>query len=494
MFFISVEFIIFLIILFPLYFSCLNKYKWILLLIASYIFYSFASIKYLIFLLITTISTYFASLYIENLHFKEIKLINGSNLNQKEIKNIQIKKNLCLIITIIINIGMVFSFKQISFISDNFNLSNILNLALPLGISYYTLQSLSYVIDVYRKNIKSEKNIAKYALFVSFFPQFVMGPISRFDDLSFQLFNKYSFNKDIFIQGVQRIVWGFFKKLVIADRIGLFVDLIYADYSNHSGMVLVITILLYSIQIYADFSAYMDIAVGVSKCLGIKIQENFNVPYFSKSVQEFWTRWHITLYTWFRDYVFFSLLRSNLFIKLRAILYKKNFFISSLPITICILVVWLLTGLWHGIQLHYIVASLYNGVLIVLCLFVQKYNIFKKVNNLVKIICTFILISFGHFIFKISTLKDAMNIINKIIESPFSNNIFSELNIGMFDVSQWCVVIMSIIVLFIVDYIKAKNKYNNINIKIRLFITYLLVLSIVFFGKFGATTFIYLGF
>ena len=497
MFFISVEFIIFSIILIPLYFFLSQKYRWVLLLIASYIFYSFADIRFLIFLLTTTISTYLSAIYIDILNIKEstFAYLNIQNdLKEKYYKNINIKKNLCLIVVLIINLGMIFCFKQINIISDNLNLSNVLNLVLPLGISYYTLQALGYVIDVYRKVIRPEKNIYKYALFVSYFPQFVMGPISRFDDLSLQLFNKYSFNKDVFVEGIQRLVWGFFKKLVIADRIGIFVDTIYGNYSVHSGTVLVITMILYSVQIYADFSGYMDIAIGISKCLGIKIQENFNTPYFSKSVQEFWTRWHITLYTWFRDYVFYSLLRSNFFMKLKKILNGRSFVLSSIPLVVTILIVWFLVGLWHGSQPHYIVAGLYNGVLITLCLFIHKYNIFRNVKSIIKIIFTFMFISFGTFLFRINTLTDAINIINRVISCPFSDNIVSELNTNLFSVSQWYVLIISILILFIVDYIKVKNKQIKVNRNLKLFIIYLLLLSIVLFGKFGATTFIYLNF
>ena len=496
MFFVSIEFIIFLLVLIPLYFFLSYKYRWILLLIASYFFYSFADIRFLIFLGITTLSTYLIALYIDKLNTKEKRLLILKDcVNQQyNKKDTSIKKSLSLALVLFINLGLIFYFKYISFFASTLNLPTIFNLILPLGISYYTLQSLGYVIDVYRAIIKPEKNIAKYALFVSFFPQFVMGPVSRFDELSSQIFNKYSFDKEVFIQGVQRLTWGFLKKVVIADRIGIFVDMIYKDYSNHSGIVLLIAIFLYSFQLYADFSGYMDIAIGTSKCLGIKIQENFNTPYFSKSVQEFWTRWHITLYTWFRDYVFYPLLRSNCLIKTKKRLKEKSFIFSSLHLIIAILIVWFLTGIWHGLQPHYIVASLYNGVLIILCLFIHKYNVFKNLNIIIKIFCTFIFVSFGHLIFRTPTLKDGINIIDRIVSCPFSNNIFSELNTNIFSFSQWYVVIIGIFLLLLVDYIRIKNKFNKMNMRSRLIIIYIMFLIIVVFGKFGTTTFIYLNF
>lgn len=498
MLFVSISFIIFILIVFSVNFILPYRFRWIFLLISSYFFYSFNNPTFLIFLLISTISTFLAALVIGKLNEKNLYVSKNTfeTDTYKQIKRINRQKNFCLIFVIIINIGIIFYFKQKNFIFNTFNLSmsNIMNFILPLGISYYTLQALGYTIDVYRNIVSPEKNIAKYALFISFFPQFVMGPISRFSELSYQFFEKHPFNKEQFMYGIQRIVWGFFKKLVIADRIGIFVDFVYNNYYEHSGIVLVLTILLYSFQIYADFSGYMDIAVGVSNCLGIRIKESFNSPYFSKSVQEFWGRWNITLYSWFRDYVFYSILRSKYMIKLSRYLKDKKSSLSAFPMMFSILFVWFLVGLWHDFKWNYIVASLYQGVLIILYMVISRYNFMKNLKTFFKIFITFSFISFGHFLCRIPSLSEAKNIIYRIFQYPIPDHFIFEINTDVFSAYQWCITIIGIFVLLVVDFIRLKNKYVVKNFTLNLFIIYLLLLCTIIFGKFGATTFIYLQF
>lgn len=500
MYFVSITFIIFLIILFPIYFNINYKYKWILLLLASYIFYSFANITFLIFLLISTISTFLSAVIISNLNKKEnIFLLENANSShiQKEnfSKKINFKKNIVLSFAIIINIGLIIFFKQAKIINDVMNISTTINLILPLGISFYTLQAMGYTIDVYRNVTKPETNIAKYALFVSYFPQFLMGPISRFNDLHHQFFLKHSFDKQRFIQGVQRIIWGFFKKLVIADRISIFINMVFSNYTDFSVTTLIIANVLCFVQLYTDFSSYMDIAIGVSKCLGIDIQENFKSPFFSKSIQEFWTRWHITLYTWFRDYVFYSLIRSKPFIKLGDYFSNSPFILSSLPITISILIVWILIGLWHGFQLSFIINNIFGGIALVIYMFIHKYNIFKNIHSSIKILSTFIILNFGVF-FLFLSFNDITNILYTIFHNPISKNVLTELNSSIFSVYEWSITILGIIILLIVDFIKYKNNNKFIvkNIKYNFIIIYVLLVLIVLFGIFDGTTFIYLRF
>ncbi len=488
MLFTSLTFIIFLLIIFPVYFILSNKFKWIFLLVCSYIYYGFANPKFLIFLIISTISTYLVGIKINNLNEFEEKD------KKSNIKTINFRKNCYLILVFIINLGLIFCFKQINFINDNLNFSLLFNLALPLGLSYYTLQALGYTIDIYRKVAKPEKNIAKYALFVSYFPQFVMGPISRFNELHHQFFESHKFNKEQFIYGIRRILWGFFKKLVIADRIAILVDNAYSNFNEFSGLTLLLIMALYTIQLYADFSGYMDIAIGVSNCFGINIQENFKTPLFSKSVQEFWTRWHITLYTWFRDYVFYPILYSKYLKKLYRYLKNRSELLSTIPIIISIITVWFFVGLWHGSQLNYIVSALYNGICIVIYLFVHKFNLFNKINTYIKILFTFIFISFGIFIFKIPSLTDFVNILCRIVQYPVSNSILSELNIPLFLFYDWWIIVLGITALLVVDFLKYKNKLNIQNIKLNFVIMYALLLAIVVCGIFGETTFIYLRF
>ena len=488
MLFTSSAFIIFLLIIFPIYFILSNKIKWIFLLICSYIYYGFANPKFLIFLMISTLSTYFIGIKINNIN-------NHQEIQKKSnIKITNLKKNFYLIMVLVINFGLIFCFKQINFINHNLNFSLMLNLALPLGISYYTLQALSYTIDIYRNQIKPETNIAKYALFVSYFPQLVMGPISRFSDLHHQFFEKHNFNKEQFIYGIRRIFWGFFKKLVIADRINVFVNMTYSNFNDFSGLTLLLTMILYTFQLYADFSGYMDIAIGVSNCFGINIKENFKTPFFSKSVQEFWTRWHITLYTWFRDYVFYTIIYSKYFKLLKQVFKTKGDFLSTLPMTISIMIVFFLIGLWHGSQLNYILTCLYYGICIVLYLFMCKYNIFNNLNICIKTLCTFIIISFGMLIFKVQSLTELIAILYKIIKYPISNNILTEPNLPIFSFYDWNITILGIIILLIVDFLKFKNKFNITSLKLNFVIIYILLFFIVICGNFDETAFIYIKF
>ena len=474
--FISLSFL-----LFPIYFITPGKYKWILLLIASYVFYSFANIKFLFFLLISTISTYLIALILGRINDKESRLPISLKQNFLE-KNL---KKIILIIGLVINLGILVFVKYINFIIYNLNISNfpITNIIIPLGISFYTFQVLGYIIDVYRNEILPEKNIFKYALFVSYFPQFILGPISRFKDLSYQFFENHRFKAELFVLGIQRISFGFFKKLVIADRIDIFTDMVYANYNDYSYLILIITSILYSFQIYTDFSGYMDIAIGTSNCLGINIKENFNAPFFSKSIKEFWNRWHITLYQWFKDYVYIPLGGNRC---------------STLRTFFNLNVVWFLTGLWHGASWHFILWGLYNEFLIIIHIIYNKYIhlqinfINKKIVLFLQILLTFLLVSLGFILFKAQSVTDAINIIKKIFTLYCSQNIFIGLTSNLFSVIQWYILITSIIILLICDIKQIKNYLSDSkNIKLNLFITYSLLIIIFSCGKFGATTFIY---
>lgn len=496
--FISIEFIIFLAILFPLYFVCSNKYKWILLLIASYVFYSFANVRFLIFLLISTISTFVFALTIDKLNKEEDLILSNKDSHttdkEKRIKVINFKQNFILFIVILINLGMVFFFKQARSLINFLNLPEAIGFAVfPLGISFYTLQALSYIIDVYRRVIPPEKNIAKYALFISYFPQFMMGPISRFSDLFHQFFIKHSFDKVRFVNGIQRATWGFFKKLIISDRLAVFINTTYTNYNDFSGITLLISTILFVVLLYVDFSSYMDIAIGVSTCFGINIQENFKFPLFSKSIQEFWTRWHITLYTWLIDYVFYPLLHSKTLTKLGSYFSNGPFILSSLPVSISIIIVWILTGFWHGYEFHYIILGLYNALLLILYMFFRRYNKSKILNKLVGFIFIFLFL-LGSPLLRCKYLSDALNIIYKILHFSLPNNFSTELTTSIFSLYEWSVTICGILILFLVDFLKYKNKLHFQKIQSNFIIIYILLVLTIIFGKFGPTTFIYLRF
>ena len=310
MLFNSLSFAIFLPIVFILYWSFPHRFRWLILLVASYYFYMSWNIKYVVLILATTFVSYVTALLLEKTN------------------NLKVKRVL-LALAATISLGILFFFKYFNFFQENvITLLNAfaiqlhpttLKLLLPVGISFYTFQTLSYVIDVYKGTISAEHHFGKYAAFISFFPQLVAGPIERTSNLLPQIKAEHHFDYNKASYGMKLMVWGFFKKLVIADVFASYVDTVYNTPHAFKGFSLVLATFLFTIQIYCDFSGYSDIAIGSAKLLDIDLMQNFNSPYFSASIKEFWSRWHISLSTWFRDYVYIPLggnrkgkLRTNL--------------------------------------------------------------------------------------------------------------------------------------------------------------------------------------
>lgn len=339
MLFNSLEFLVFFPIVVVLYFVIPDKIKNIWLLIASYFFYMCWNARYALLIFFSTIVTFLSGIMLE-------KVKSGSFNNKKKTN---IKKTI-VAISITINLVILFYFKYTYFaiegISNLLKLINIelniplFDIVLPVGISFYTFQALGYMIDVYRNEIYAEKNFVNYALFVSFFPQLVAGPIERSKNLLKQLAVPQKFSTDNFKDGLMLMIWGFFLKIVLADRIAIFVDTVYEDYVTFPGWYLVIATMLFAIQIYCDFYGYSVIAMGSAKILGIQLMENFDSPYLSTSVEEFWRRWHISLTSWFKDYVYIPL-GGNRKGKIRKLINK--------------MIVFVISGLWHGAQFTYVI-------------------------------------------------------------------------------------------------------------------------------------------
>ena len=309
--FVSGSFLIFILLVCIVYFLVPKKMQWLVLLVASYIFYAFSGIKLLIFLLLTTVVTFYTGRWLGKVNEQTSAYLDAEKKNltreeKKVYKNKQVsRKRKILLCAILINFGVLIFLKYFNFMADNINAviglftTNaqipVLNLLLPLGISFYTLQSVGYVVDVYRGKYEPDPNLPKFALFMSFFPQIVQGPIARYDQLAHQLYEQHHFEYNRVTQGIQLILWGFIKKLVIADRLAIIVDQIFNNYQSYEGIMLFIAGAGYGFQVYADFSGGMDIARGVSQILGIDLVLNFERPYFARSISEFWRRWHITL-------------------------------------------------------------------------------------------------------------------------------------------------------------------------------------------------------
>jgi D-alanyl-lipoteichoic acid acyltransferase DltB (MBOAT superfamily) len=341
MLFNSIDFAIFLPLVFILYWFINKKhlrFQNIFLLIASYIFYSWWDWRFLSLIIFSTVVDYSV----------------GISLSYK--KNLLTRK-LLLITSLVVNLGFLGFFKYYNFFIDNFREAfsffggefnaNSLRIVLPVGISFYTFQTLSYTIDVYRQKIKPTKSFIAFAAYVSFFPQLVAGPIERATNLLPQFLNKRKFDYNKAINGMRQILWGLFKKIVIADSCAVYVNDIFANYSIHSGSTLVLGAILFAFQIYGDFSGYSDIAIGTARLFGFNLMRNFAFPYFSRDIAEFWRRWHISLSTWFRDYLYIPLggSRGNTANKIR------NIFI-----------IFIVSGFWHGANWTFIVWGALNAI------------------------------------------------------------------------------------------------------------------------------------
>lgn len=381
MIFTSYGFIAFVALLLVAYYSVPKKLQWMILLIGSYFFYAFSGIENFIFIIATTLSCFFVAKAIEKLKNGEDEYValHKDTLQKEERKAYRAKekkKRLRILLGgVIFNLGILAVLKYTAFMIRNVNSITAIwgagelavpSLILPMGISFYIFQSTAYLIDVYRGKTFAEKNVARFALFVSFFPQLLQGPISRHSDLATQLYAEHKLDAKCLKFGIQRVLWGYFKKLVIADRVLVAIKTLVGDTEAYTGAYVFLLIILYSIEIYADFTGGIDITIGISEMLGIRLAENFNRPFSSVSTKEYWNRWHITMGSWFTDYVFNPLSVSkpmlNLSKKTKACL--GNGVGKRISVYLSTIITWFLTGLWHGAKWNFIVWGLLNCAVI----------------------------------------------------------------------------------------------------------------------------------
>lgn len=382
MLFTSYEFLLFVALLLLGYYLVPRRMQWPLLLAASLIFYLLAGPQYLVFLLLTAATTYGTALLMsENLRAQEGTLeINRAVWSKDERKAFKAKEKKkrfrLLVLGLVFNFGILAVLKYTGFAVHNvnrilhtFGVENTLkipSLLLPMGISFYTFQSMSYLIDVYREKTAAQRNAAKFLLFVSYFPQLVQGPISRYSDLGPQLTEGHAFSSRNLRWGLERVLWGYFKKLVIADRALIVIQSLLDEPEGYRGMYVLMMILLYTVQIYADFTGGIDITIGLSEALSIRLTENFNRPFLSRSTKEYWNRWHITMGTWFTDYIFYPLSVCKPMQKLSKFSRAKfgNAIGKRIPVYLATVATWFLTGLWHGAGWNFIVWGLLNCLVI----------------------------------------------------------------------------------------------------------------------------------
>lgn len=404
MLFNSFNFLIFFVVVSVLYFVIPHKVRWVLLLIASYIFYMAWRPELILLIVFSTLVNYIISLKIYQ-----------SN-DQK------VRKNL-LILSLVINFGLLFVFKYLVFINNSFIglFQNIglnypvkkFDIILPMGISFYTFQAAAYTIDVYRGEIKPVKNYGKFSLFITFFPQLVAGPIERSKNLLPQFYEKHRFDIDRVILGLKIMMWGFFKKVVIADRLSVAVNTVYNSCKYYSGLTFVFVTVLFTFQIYCDFSGYSDIAIGCSKVLGFELMQNFDRPFLSKSVREYWRRWHISLSSWFMDYIYIPLGGNR---NGKGKQYRN------------LMATFLVSGLWHGANWTFVLWGGLHGLFIVfgnitdgLCKKIKSFFGWKKncfstwVINSISILCTFGLVVFAFILFRANSIGDAVYILKHLL-------------------------------------------------------------------------------
>ncbi|MBQ1391714.1 MAG: MBOAT family protein, partial [Firmicutes bacterium] len=376
--FVSLEFVFFLAIVFLTYFLCPKNKRWIILLIASMAFYYICSKKLILVLIASTAVTFLTGLGVGRVYDRRDEGIRalGDQVTSKDKKarKAEAKKQAkkVMLVGVLIELGVLIFIKYFNFIGETINSvagASIprLNLLMPLGISFYTLQAISYIMDVYREKMKPDHHFFKFALYMSFFPQIVQGPFPRYRQLAEQLYTGHDFDYQRFMFGIQLILWGWMKKLIIADRVSIPVSQIFNNYELYHGQMIFLGAALYGLQVYADFSGGMDIARGVSQVLGIELELNFRQPYFSTSVEDFWRRWHITLGAFMRDYVFYPMSLSKLFNDLSKKARKVfgNNFGKKLPSFLAMFIVYFIVGAWHGSSWKYVAYGVYNGMFIV---------------------------------------------------------------------------------------------------------------------------------
>ena len=483
----SVDFMVFFPVVLGIYFIIPKKLRTIWLLVASYYFYMSWNAVYAVLIGGSTLVTFISGILI-------------SRFSDEAVINREIKRKVSLILCLLINLGILALFKYGNFMIDTLNsllsfghvtlIHRRFDFLLPVGISFYTFQALGYIIDVYRDDVKVEKNIIRYALFVSFFPQLVAGPIERSKNLLSQMRNIENiklWNARRVTSGAILMVWGLFMKMVISDRVAILVNNVFDNYRMYGSTELILAAIGFTIQIYCDFGSYSLIAIGAAKIMGFELMENFNTPYFATSIRDFWSRWHISLSTWFRDYLYIPL-GGNRRGKVRK--------------AVNIMIVFLVSGLWHGASWNFVVWGGMHGLYQVVADSLSKPRTFVREKMGVKQDCfswrllqtcfTFCLVVFAWIFFRANTISDALLFCKRIIVKPtpwllFNGGIF---NLGL-DRPEMNILVVAVIMLFLVDLVRLVRKQTideflfEQNIWFEWFVLIVLILMIFVFGEYG---------
>jgi len=475
MLFNSVEFLLFFPIVTALYFILPNRWRWLLLFLASCVFYMAWIPIYVTILFLIIIIDYVAARKIEGAQGRRRKLF--------------------LMVSIFANVSLLAVFKYYAFLCDNFSaLLQALHIAwtfpplhliLPIGLSFHTFQALAYTIEVYRGNQKAERHLGIYALYVMFYPQLVAGPIERPQNLIHQFKEDHPFIAENAVSGLRLMLWGFFKKIVIADRLAILVNHVYNQPHEYSGIPLILATYCFAYQIYCDFSGYSDIAIGAARVMGINLMKNFNSPYAATSIQDFWHRWHISLSTWFRDYLYIPLggSKGSQFARLRNIV-----------------IVFFVSGLWHGANWTFAEWGLLHGLFFIVYLYWKKASLSvakflpPALHHILSLFVTFNAVCFAWIFFRANTTADATWIVQNLL--PL-NNADKVHDLGLTG-GEMLVTIAAILILELVQFLE-RNKggvvfFEKQKLSTRWISYYSLIFIIVLLGEFGGQRFIYFQF
>lgn len=472
---ISFPFLIFIIILLITYYRISPKHQWKVLLIGSIVFYAWVRPVYIVFIAVSIVTTWALMKKPSRSHW---------------------------IMTLIVNLGILIVFRYSVYF-------NVHSLIVPLGISFYTFMTLGYAHDCMGKKIEPEQNLFHYALFISYFPQITQGPIGTYQDMKEQLISPHGFKMDNIRSGGYRVIKGLFKKLVIAGRLTYYVDTVFSSPNNYGGLTLIIAVFFYAVELYADFSGYMDIVCGISRMLDIRLAENFKRPYFSRNIQEYWRRWHISLNEWFKEHLMMPAVTSGWNRKASKFLgkifpkAKKGNLRTVLPL----ILVWIVTGIWHGAEDVYIGWGVYFAIIMLFSVCTMSYmkkirtairwndeNVFIKIFQTLR---TFIIVLFGEVMFRAHSLKDAFAIYKNIFTTTRINAstiTASLVPFGNGNQAAASVIILSVLItgLFIVELCKEKNEEAFTKHRYVYAAGMLIVMSL--FGVAGQSNFMYQAF
>lgn len=523
---ISLGFLAFFICVAVVYYILPRRFQWVVLLIASFAFYLLCAKPYtIIYLLISVVSAFYAALYMKKTEDLAEKMQQEEKTADAEA--VLKRRKTVFIITVV---GMFLLLALLKYTNSLIgNVQTIINLLginvqlgtvswiASLGISFYTLQVVGYLADVYWGISSPQTNIFKFTLFVSYFPQITSGPISRYHQMENQLYAGHKFNYRTFTFGCQRILWGFFKKLVIAERVGVAVRSVYTPDAYHAGGIIVwAATILAAFQMYTDFSGSMDIILGVSECLGIRLPENFNTPFFSRTFQEFWQRWHITLGTWLKDYVMFPILKSRRFARMGKWIKthwgKKA--AKTLPTILAMFILWLANGVWHGAAWKYMAAAVWFFFMLAMGQLLAP--LFNKITKALKIntqcfswhlfqsLRTLVVYSAGLVFFMANSVMHGFSLIKSALTVFNPQMLFTyEFRVLFSTERDVTIAMVALVILFLAEgYMQngrsLRKAVANQNLPVRWLCYLLLIFSIIIFGTYGygynAADFIYAGF